>query len=187
MWQLERGRLTHRSLGCLQKPPGADWECRARKQPQALGHPPGLDWRPRKERTSPMPRALRVLFLRTMWLVLGSHGKHLEDVARVQWSLRQQEKGQRGHPVPPVVQAFLDLHFWGGLPLQREMALEKHVPPAEAALLSLWEAPERFWHVLPGFGESAASVGAQSSSAWVAHFPQDRACMPCWSFLAHSL
>lgn len=56
---------------------------------------------------------------------------------RAQLSLRQQEKEQRGQPVPPIVQAFLDLHFWGGLPLQREMAFEKHLPPIGAALPSL--------------------------------------------------
>lgn len=50
-----------------------------------------------------------------MWLVLGSHGKHLEDVGKVQLPLNWEEKEQRGHPMPLVFKASLDLHFLVGL------------------------------------------------------------------------
>lgn len=70
-----------------------------------------------------MPSALWVLFFHVMWLVLGSHGKHLEDVVRVQLSLIQQEKEQGGRSMPLVFKAFLDLHFLVGPALQREMPI----------------------------------------------------------------
>lgn len=84
-----------------------------------------------------MPSALWVLFFHVMWSVLGSHGKHLEDVVMVQLPLVQQEKEQGGHPVPLVYKASLDLRFLVGFSLQREMTLEMHLPPVQAVLCSL--------------------------------------------------
>lgn len=56
--------------------------------------------------------------------MLGSHGKHLEDVVTVQLSLVQQEKEQGGHPVPLVFKTSPDLRFLVGFSLQREMNLK---------------------------------------------------------------
>lgn len=53
----------------------------------------------------------------------GSHGKHLEDVVRVQLSLLQQENEQGGRSMPLVFKALLDPQFSVGPALQTEMPI----------------------------------------------------------------
>lgn len=119
--QLERGRLTGKASGrdVIRGRANGGTMSRAGTESQketqgSLTSHQGLDWRPWGEKLQ-IPVQLCVFFFLMMWLVLGSHGKHLEDVGRAQLPLKWVEKEEGGHPMPLVFQAFLDLHFFGGL------------------------------------------------------------------------